>query len=144
MGSELNPHISEWKTHLLLAPTSSGAATRTSAAVNRQTSKAGALVVIFSAGAIDAGGTVTCTLTEADTLGGSYTTVANSDLSATPTVFTDADDNKYQAVSYRGSKNFVKAVMTIAVGAAVFTTCHAIESRGELPAGTAGLVVLTA
>lgn len=132
------------KIHLLYGPISRDAdSATTTTAINRQTSQSGSLVFIFSCGALTASTTLTPSFTESDTLAGSYTAVANSDLSATPTVFTDTDDNKYQAIAYLGSKAFVKAVLTQAAHAAALVSIHAIESRGTMPMGAAGLVAAT-
>lgn len=112
----------------------------TTTAINRQSSQAGSLVFVFSCGTTGGSNTMTPSFTESDTLGGSYTAVANSDLSATPTVFTATDGGKYQAIAYLGSKAFVKAVVTQASNSATLFAIYAIESRGTLPMGTAGLV----
>lgn len=132
------------KIHLLYGPISRDAdSATTTSAINRQTSGSGALIFIFSAGALTASTTLTPSFTESDTLGGSYTAVSNTDLSATPTVFTDTDDNKYQAIAYLGTKAFVKAVITQAAHAAALVSIHAIEFNGEQPMGAAGLVAAT-
>lgn len=129
------------KISLLYGPISRDAdSATTTTAINRSTSGSGSLVFVFLCGALTASTTLTPSFTESDTLGGSYTAVANSDLSATPTVFADTDDNKYQAIAYLGNKAFVKAVLTQAAHAAALVAIIAIESRGNLPMGTAGLV----
>jgi hypothetical protein len=58
-------------------------------------------------------------------------------------VFTDTDDNKYQAIAYKGTKAFVKAVITQAAHAAALVSIHAIEFKGNQPMGVAGLVAAT-
>lgn len=132
------------KIHLLYGPISRDAdSATTTAAVNRSTSGAGSLVFLFSVGAVADSTTLTPSFTECDTLGGSYTAVANGDLSATPVAFTTADDNKYQAIAYKGSKAFVKAVLTQAAHAAALVSIHAIEARGNQPMGVGGLVAAT-
>lgn len=129
------------KISLLYGPISRDAdSATTTTAINRSTTGSGSLVFLFSCGALTASTTLTPSFTESDTLGGSYTAVANSDLSATPVVFVDTDDNKYQAIAYKGTKAFVKAVLTQAAHAAALVSIHAIEARGNLPMGAAGLV----
>lgn len=144
MGRITDQAHKDVKIHLLYGPISRDAdSATTTAAVNRSSTNSGALVFVFSAGALTASTTLTPSFTEADTLGGSYTAVANSDLSATPTVFADTDDNKYQAIAYLGTKPFVKAVLTQAAHAAALVSIHAIEFNGNLPMGAAGLVAAT-
>lgn len=144
MGSITREPHKDIKIHLLYGPISRDAdSATTTAAINRQTTGSGGLIFIFSCGALTASTTLTPSFTESDTLGGSYTAVANSDLSATPTVFADTDDNKYQAIAYKGTKAFVKAVLTQAAHAAALVSIHAIEMRGNLPMGAEGLVAAT-
>lgn len=132
------------KVHLLYGPISRDAdSATTTAAINRSSTGSGSLIFVFSAGALTASTTLTPSFTESDTLAGSYTAVANADLSATPTVFADTDDNKYQAIAYKGSKAFVKAVLTQAAHAAALVSVHAIEVRGTQPMGAGGLVAAT-
>lgn len=129
------------KIHLLYGPISRDAdSATTTPAVNRQVSGSGALIFVFSFGALTASTTFTPSFTESDTLGGSYTAVANADLSATPAAVVDTDDNKYVAFAYLGTKAFVKAVLTQAAHAAGLVCIHAIEFNGEQPMGAAGLV----
>lgn len=141
MNLELHKDL---KIHQLYGPISRDAdSATTTAAVNRSSTGSGSLVFIFSCGALTASTTLTPSFTHADTLAGSYTAVSNSDLSATPTVFTDTDDDKYQAISYNGTKPFVKAVLTQAAHAAALVAIYAIEARGNEPMGAAGLVAAT-
>jgi hypothetical protein len=131
----------DMKISLLYGPISRDADTATTTtAINRTTSGSGTLVFLFSLGAATASTTLTPSFTECATLAGSYTAVANADLSATPTVFADTDDNKFQAIAYKGTQPFVKAVLTQAAHAAALVSIHAIETRGNQPMGTAGLV----
>lgn len=144
MGSITREPHKDCKIHLLYGPISRDAdSATTTPAVNRQTTGSGALVFIFIMGASAASTTLTPSFTECDTLAGSYTAVVNADLSATPVVFTDTDDNKYQAIAYKGTKAFVKAVLTQAAHAAAVVAILAIEFNGEQPMGAAGLVAAT-
>lgn len=139
----LQPH-KDCKIHLLYGPISRDAdSATTTAAINRQASGSGSLVFLFVMGAAAASTTFTPSFTECDTLGGSYTAVANGDLSATPVAFTSDDDNKYQAIAYIGRKAFVKAVLTQAAHAAGVVAILAIEFGGNQPMGAAGLVAAT-
>lgn len=132
------------KIHLLYGPISRDAdSATTTAAVNRSTTGSGGLIFVFSFGALTASTTLTPSFTESDTLAGSYTAVANSDLSATPAAVVDTDDNKYVAFAYLGTKAFVKAVLTQAAHAAALVSIHAIEFDGNQPMGAAGLVAAT-
>src|SRR5262245_37714850 len=127
------PH-KDVKIHLLYGPISRDAdSATTTSAINRQTSQSGGLIFLFSFGALTASTTLTPSFTECDTLAGSYTAVANSDLSATPAAVVDTDDNKYIAFAYKGTKPFVKAVLTQAAHAAALVSIHAIEFSGNMP-----------
>lgn len=129
------------KINLLYGPISRDAdSATTTTAVNRGTTQSGALVFLFSFGALTASTTLTPSFTEADTLAGSYTAVASTDLSATPAAVVDTDDNKYIAFAYLGTKPFVKAVLTQAAHAAALVSIHSIEFGGSQPMGAAGLV----
>lgn len=129
------------KINLLYGPISRDAdSATTTTAINRSTTQSGSLIFLFSCGALTASTVLAISFTESDTLGGSYTAVANTDLSATPTNFVDTDDNKYQAIAYKGTKAFVKAVLTQSAHAAALVSIHSIEGRGNQPMGTAGLV----
>lgn len=132
------------KIHLLYGPISRDAdSATTTAAINRQASGSGSLVFVFLLGASAASTTLTPSFTESDTLAGIYTAVADANLSAVPVAMTSDDDNKYQAIAYTGTKAFVKAVLTQAAHAAAVVAIIAIESRGNLPMGAAGLVAAT-
>lgn len=134
----------DMKIHSLYGPISRDAdSATTTAAVDRSLTGSGSLIFLFTVGAVADSTTLTPSFTESDTLGGSYTAVANSDLSATPVAFTTADDSKHQAIAYKGSKAFVKAVLTQAAHAAALVSIHAIELRGNEPMGAAGLVAAT-
>jgi hypothetical protein len=132
------------KIHLLYGPISRDAdSATTTAAVDRTLKGSGGLIFVFSFGALTASTTLTPSFTECDTLAGSYTAVANADLSATPAAVIDTDDNKYIAFAYKGTKPFVKAVLTQAAHAAALVSIHAIEFDGAQPMGAAGLVAAT-
>lgn len=132
------------KIHSLYGPISRDAdSATTTAAINRQASGSGSLVFLFTVGAVADSTTLTPSFTESDSLAGSYTAVANADLSATPTAFATTDDNTHQAIAYKGSKAFVKAVLTQAAHAAALVSIHAIEMRGNEPMGAAGIVAAT-
>ena len=62
----------------------------------------------------DADATFAVTMTECDTSGGSYTAVAAADISGTLTLagFQFDDDNEVRKVGYKGSKRYVKLVIT--------------------------------
>ena len=67
-------------------------------------------LVLFNYGTIT-DGTFTPSITSSATLGGSYTT--DTDFSGTMTAGTSAADDTIVAVTYNGSKNFIKAVLTV-------------------------------
>jgi hypothetical protein len=67
-------------------------------------------LVLFNYGVIT-DGTFTPSITSSATLGGSYT--ADTDVSGTLTAGTSAADELIVAVAYNGSKNFIKAVVTV-------------------------------
>ena len=71
-------------------------------------------------------GTGTWTLTECDTVGGSYTAVAAGDYTMTPVVIdtTAAHDNAGFIFGYIGSKRFIKVVCVLASA----TTGHVISA----------------
>lgn len=145
MTTTFQPQIDDIKVHQLIAPISTTDTTSTSAAVNRQTSQSGAVSFVFQVGTMATNGVVTVSLTESATLGGAYTTVATADLSVALVTFVAASDaGKYQAVSYLGSRAFVKAVMVTSGTAACLIAATALEVRGNKPAGVTGKVVTTA
>lgn len=132
------------KIHLLYGPISRDAdSATTTAAIDRSASNSGAVVFVFSCGAVADSTTLTPSFTECDTLAGSYTAVANGDLSETPTAFATANDDTYQAIAYLGTKPYVKAVLTQAAHAAALVSIHAIEFNGDQPMGTTGIVAKT-
>ena len=67
-------------------------------------------LVLFNYGVIT-DGTFTPSLTSSDTLGGSYT--ADTGFSGVMTAGTDEADERIIAVAYNGTKNFLKAVLTV-------------------------------
>jgi hypothetical protein len=144
MGAQNLELHKDIKIHLLYGPISRDAdSATTTAAINRAATNSGSLVFVFSCGALTASTTLTPSFTEADTLAGSYTAVANADLSATPTAFADTNDDTFQAIAYKGTKPYVKAVLTQAAHAAALVSIHAIEGRGNKPGTAAGIVAAT-
>ena len=67
-------------------------------------------LVLFNYGVIT-DGTFTPSITSSATSGGSYTT--DTDFSGVMTAGTSAADETIVAVTYNGSKNFIKAVLTV-------------------------------
>lgn len=92
------------------------------------------VTVVFNAGAVSAACTVTLSLVECATSGGTYTAVALGDIigGALPAVNTGTANQVY-AVGYRGSQRFIKG--QIALGGTVSTgadvSCSVILSHGR-------------
>lgn len=90
-------------------------ATNTSAAIDLQGYN-GACVVI-NTGAVAGAGNFTPKLTECDTSGGTYTDVAAADLSGS--FVSVLVQNSVYKVGYKGSKRFLKTVLTLNSGTSI-------------------------
>jgi len=83
----------------------------------------------------DADATFAVTMTECDTSGGNYTAVATADITGTLTLagFQFDDDNEVRKVGYRGSKRYVKLVITPSANAsAALMSAVAVLERPSL------------
>ncbi len=99
--------------------------TLTSAAVDLTSFDAAMIVV--NAGAIVTSGSVTPSLTECATSGGTYTAVAAGDILGTvPAVLAANTTYKF---SYIGTKPFIKVVLTFNSGTSVAVAANVIEGR---------------
>lgn len=95
-----------------------------------------ALTFAIAIGSVaDADATFAVTMTECDTSGGSYTAVAAADITGTLTLagFQFDDDNEPRKVGYRGTKRFVKLVITPSANAsAALMSALAVLSEPNL------------
>jgi hypothetical protein len=102
-------------------------ATSTSAAIDLQGFNSACAVV--STGAVAGSGDYTASLTECDTLGGTYTAVAASDLLG-EFIATLAADSVYK-VGYVGNKRFIKAVVTKNSGTSIIAGVTIIKGNAS-------------
>jgi hypothetical protein len=113
----------------------------TSSAFTRDKGQSLGVMVGLAVDTADNDATYTLSLTECDTVGGSYTAVAAEDISGDTGTFTMAqfvtNGNKL-IVNYLGSKKFIKAVVTVAslTSGATYVTFIFIESGRKLNTGS--------
>ena len=122
----LSPKV---KTSSVLAPVAV-TATVSSSGIDTADFGSNGFLVHVGAGTLDATNKITPTMMECDTLGGSYTQVADADIyqgAPTPAVA-----SSLVHLEYRGSKRFLK--MKLVVAATVTNPCSvaSIQSHAEL------------
>lgn len=85
--------------------------------------------VVIATGPIAGAGNFTAKLTHSDTIGGTYTDVAQSDLlGAFPAVLLASTPVK---VGYRGSKRFLKPVLTLNSGTSIAASVVVVKSHAR-------------
>ena len=105
-------------------------ATNTSAAIDLQGFNSAEVVI--NTGAIGSSGNFTPSLTECDTSGGTYTDVAAKDLLGSFAAALEA--SKVYKVGYKGTKRFIKTVLTLNSGTSIAAGVVVIKGHpGDAP-----------
>lgn len=100
---------------VIMAMATDVSTTTSSTAFDRAGSGTSGCKFVVNAGTLTAtAGTWTLSLTESDTIGGTYTAVAAGQVTGNAAVINFDDDDSVQQIGYAGLKPFVKVVLTVA------------------------------